>query len=250
MSIHQLLVASLLVFAFSPASQATTWKSVFISGDDSVENFDQGRRDLTEAFARKGTMSISAQLSSSDTYIGKDGVEIADARQIIMAFKNLNVAQDEGCLIHMTSHGTEGKGFFLARSNSNLTPRTFATLVKRSCGEAPTVILVSACYSGQFITEDLKGPNRIILTAARSDRTSFGCSADTKYTYWDGCLLQEIPRSQTWAELHANVKSCISQKEALTSEIPSEPQAYFGAQTSNWSIMGGHQHLVLSTSKH
>lgn len=83
----------------------------------------------------------------------------------------------------------------------------------------------------------MKGANRIVLTAARADRPSFGCSADTEYTYWDGCMLQELPNSNTWVDLYKNVNSCITKKEALIGVQPSEPQAYFGENTKDWTIL-------------
>ena len=51
------------------------------------------------------------------------------------------------------------------------------------------MVLVSACYSGVFVGPSMQKKNRIILTAARQDRTSFGCSAENEYTYWDSCLI-------------------------------------------------------------
>src|SRR5690606_22671305 len=131
-------------------------------------------------------------------------VKPANLASIERAFRSIRAnPMTEGCLIHMTSHGTRGRGFYLSRDPPQyLTPAKLAQWVNGACGSAPTVILVSACFSGQFIAEGLKGPNRIILTAAVQDRTSFGCSADTTYTYWDGCLLERLHKSGTWQELY------------------------------------------------
>ena len=40
------------------------------------------------------------------------------------------------------------------------------------------VVVVNACYSGGFVPK-LRGTGTLVLTAARSDRTSFGCGAKT-----------------------------------------------------------------------
>ncbi|MCC6138117.1 MAG: hypothetical protein IT287_05765 [Bdellovibrionaceae bacterium] len=230
-----IILACAIIFT-GAASHALDWKGVFISGDDSIENFDNGREDLTALLSARGSIS-TAQLSSSDKYISeKNGVYPADAANIIATFENLNLLPTEGCFVHMTSHGAKGQGFYLSKAGI-LPPVTFETLINGACGEAPTVILVSACYSGQFITEGLKGANRIILTAARPDRPSFGCSADTEYTYWDGCLLEQIPNSKTWTDLYKNTNSCITKKEAAIGAQPSEPQAYFGENTKDWTIL-------------
>ena len=230
------LSLAILLFTFSQAAHAVSWKGIFIAGDDSIENFDAGREDLTQAFSRQGDLVSTAQLSSTRKYIGSRGVLAATAENIVGAFSNLNVKAGEGCLIHMTSHGAKGKGFYLSLAGI-LPPQSFSALVNKACGDAPTVILVSACYSGQFITDDLKGPNRIILTAARPDRPSFGCSSDTKYTYWDACLLSEIPNSPTWADLNKNVQACIATKESALGAQPSEPQSFFGANAKDWALL-------------
>ncbi len=235
-------IASLVLFiAFvstASVSHAITWKGIFIAGDDSIENFDNGREDLTKQFSLLGDLSTK-QLSSSDDYVSeKDGVLEANAENIINAFETLATKSGEGCLIHMTSHGANGQGFYLAKAGPGiLPPDVFSQLVDQACGQEPTVILVSACYSGQFITEDLKGPNRVILTAARADRPSFGCSPDTEYTYWDGCMLEQLPKSNTWSDLYTNVNACITTKEAAIGVQPSEPQAFFGENTKEWTIL-------------
>jgi Peptidase C13 family len=226
---------ALVLLTISPAAHAVSWKGIFIAGDDSIDNFDNGREDLTAIFSRKGTLASTQQLSSSDKFIGRDVVE-ANSQNLINAFGKLGIKAGEGCFIHMTSHGAKGQGFYLSRAGV-LPPASLAALVNRACGQAPTVILVSACYSGQFISEELKGPNRVILTAARADRPSFGCSADTRYTYWDECVLSEVPNSQTWKDLYTNVNACISGKESQLGANPSGPQAYFGANTANWAIL-------------
>lgn len=232
---HFIFIA--LTFTAS-ASQAIVWKGIFIAGDDSIENFDNGREDLTAQFELLGLLT-SHQLSSSDNYISEENnVYPADASHIFNAFEQLNVQAGEGCLIHMTSHGMKNQGFYLSKAGPGiLPPDLFTDLVNAACGNQPTVVLVSACYSGQFITEGIKGPNRVILTAARSDRPSFGCSADTEYTYWDGCMLEALPQSSTWKELYQNVNSCVSVKEAAIGAQPSEPQAYFGENTDSWTIL-------------
>lgn len=232
------LVLFFSVLSLASVSQGTSWKGLFVAGDHSIENFDNGREDLTNLFTKLGDLE-SIQLSSSKKYVSvQKGVASATYENIAKSFGQMKVSlkANDGCFIHMTSHGAKAQGFYLALSGI-LDPATFSSLVNQACGSAPTVILISACYSGQFITEDLKGPNRVIMTAARPDRPSFGCSPDTEYTYWDGCLLEEVPRSQTWVELYKNVNSCIAEKEAKLNVRPSEPQAFFGENTMTWEIM-------------
>ncbi len=43
------------------------------------------------------------------------------------------------------------------------------------------VLVINACYSGGFVPP-LRGPGTLILTAARSDRSSFGCGSESAVT--------------------------------------------------------------------
>jgi hypothetical protein len=134
----------------------------------------------------------------------------------------------------MTSHGSP-KGFYLRRGAS-ITPAALNTILDQTCGAQPTVVLVSACYSGIFVQPDMLKPNRIILTAARSDRTSFGCSAEENYTYWDGCLINSLPTAQTWKSLYGAINQCVTAKESKGKYRSSLPQAYFGEQVAELRI--------------
>ncbi len=91
------------------------------------------------------------------------------------------------------------------------------------------MLIVSACHSGTFIRASTIGPAVIILTAASENRQSFGCRAERRYTYYDGCFLAEFPNARTWQDLHARMRACIQTKEAGLRELPSEPQAFFGS---------------------
>ena len=227
--------AFMLAFVFSVFAQAQTltWKGIFIAGDNSIPNFDNGRHDLTSLMSKLVRLD-SIQLTSTPSLM-KSGVLPADFKTISSVFRNSPVGPNEGCFIHMTSHGAKHQGFYLALSGI-LTPDSFAQLVNFHCKNQPTIILISACYSGQFITENLKGPNRIIMTAAIDDRPSFGCSADTRYTYWDECLLNAVSRSRTWLEVSKTVKACIQTKEAAGGFASSYPQSFFGSNTAQWTV--------------
>jgi hypothetical protein len=75
----------------------------------------------------------------------------------------------------------------------------------------------------------LRAPNRVILTAARPDRTSFGCSEDLKYTFFDQCVLETLPMVQDFLSLADRVKECVAVRETAEKVTPpSEPQLYVG----------------------
>jgi hypothetical protein len=232
-----LKILCLLVFTSFAASADVTWKSIFISGDDSIANFDNGRKTISSMLAPLGAHVENQQHLTSEKRESRAGVALATGENVVKAFKSMKVNKaTDGCLVFMTSHGAKNQGFYLKQAGI-LPPQVLGDLVQAACGDAPTVVMISACYSGQFIAPALTGKNRIILTAARNDRPSFGCSADTKYTYWDECIIDNLPSSRTWKDLYAGVSSCISGKESQLGFQPSFPQAFFGENVKDLGIL-------------
>jgi hypothetical protein len=89
-------------------------------------------------------------------------------------------------------------------------------------------VVISACFSGVFIPPLQKG-DRLILTAARLDRASFGCGESDKYPYFDDCFLSSAPSAKDFAALGAAVQACVARKEKETGAEPaSEPQVWIG----------------------
>jgi hypothetical protein len=231
-----ILLAGLLALAGPAAAQQTRtppaapsrfegWTSAIIQADwrDShgmpIQAFDNARRDLIRGF-------LDAGFSRADMV---DYSLQTDAPAAVMAGVRAAAAKTtRGCLIYFTSHGAPDGMLF--GDAPRMTPDVMANLVRGSCGARPTVVIVSACYSGQFVNA-LQGPNRMVLTAARRDRTSFGCGADERYPWFDGCVLESLPTAIDFLALAADTRACITRKETAAGiEHPSEPQLFVGAE--------------------
>jgi hypothetical protein len=141
----------------------------------------------------------------------------------------MNPAPGQACFVFITSHGIPNEGVALSYGDSVLRPAALDRALAIGCGNAPTVAIVSACYSGSFAGLPMARANRIVLTAARADRPSFGCGADETYTFFDQCLLHSLDYGPRWREVFAATRSCVEQREALENEDPSMPQGWFGA---------------------
>ena len=72
-------------------------------------------------------------------------------------------------------------------------------------------------------------PNRVILTASRRDRPSFGCQVDRIYNFFDECFLATLTKSKLWQASFDAARQCVRWKEEALAMAPSEPQAYFGS---------------------
>jgi hypothetical protein len=220
-------------FAAGAASNLT-WKATLMTGDDSIDAFDNARKTLKSEFLQMGVSANNIKELSMDRHERKRGSLPSSAGNFAGALRDLSVGDQDACLIHMTSHGSR-VGFYI-RNAAPITPQLLDSILYRACGDRPTVVLISACYSGVFVNKTMQKPNRIILTAAREDRTSFGCSPENEYTYWDACLIDSLPASESWKSLYGNIQRCVKTKEAYGRFTPSLPQAYFGQQVSDLQI--------------
>jgi hypothetical protein len=117
-----------------------------------------------------------------------------------------------------------------------LHPDKLAAALARGCGKVPTVVVVSGCYTGGFTAGKMAEPNRIILTAARRDRPSFGCQPGRTYTFFDECLLGALPGAANWQQVFHGTTHCVSREEHALGESPSYPQAYFGREVARLSV--------------
>lgn len=92
----------------------------------------------------------------------------------------------------------------------------------------PTIIIISACYSGSFVP-DLSGGNRILLTSASRDRSSFGCSVESKMTYFIEALFQSnFDSSMSLSELFSQASKKVAEREKQEQLQASRPQIFVG----------------------
>ena len=99
----------------------------------------------------------------------------------------------------------------------------------------PTLLLVSACYSGSFMPL-LRGPSRIVLTASSADRPSFGCQPESRNTFFvEELLAQPDITSRSLQDVVDQARQAIERRERSMRLKPSQPQAFFGAAALHWS---------------
>jgi hypothetical protein len=210
------------------AADFSKWAVLIVSGDNHAHSgnpsavFDNARHDLATAFARIGfSPSNIAQFSVSPDPAAQHSGNAAIANTLW----DLSSRAPDGCLIYFTSHGTPDG---IVIDQRILEPEKLGMIVGNACGSKPSVIVMSACYSGQFV-RTLRGENRMVLTAARSDRTSFGCGELDHYTFFDDCFLRAMPMAGDFPGLGGLVQQCVAEREQqMRATPPSEPQLDIG----------------------
>ncbi len=208
------------------------WKAVLVAGDNNSPAFDNGVESLREKLAARGVRDIRVLTSDPGA---NPGVRVATAANVSNA---LRAPGGEACLAFVTSHGDES-GFVLRPARGTVAPSSFASALDAGCGTRPTVVVVSACHSGVFLTPAMRRPNRIVITAAAADRVSFGCGSGDRYNYFDQCLLQQFDGASTWNQLAANTRACVeSLEQRMGIDRPSRPQLFVGAAVADLRVPG------------
>lgn len=203
-----------------------------------IDAFENARVALSEAFASVGFNpdNISSVSLRPNALNGR-----ALASDIAFAtFGSKARAAQAGCLLYFTSHGSQD-GIVLGREGL-LAPARLNGLIEQWCGERPTVVIVSACFSGTFIPA-LSTPNRMVMTASRADRSSFGCAAGAQYPYFDACVLESLPGADDFIDLSSRTRACVAQREYVERlQPPSEPQTKVGADVETMFIFLNFEH--------
>lgn len=228
------------------------WQAVLVAGDNAQPVFDNAVaavRDRLEgggvpaqnihvlSAAPQGvtTQGVTTQgVTTRGAPQGEGAAEPASAERVLADIAGLHPGPGEGCLVFVTSHGQRGEGIWLAYRGEFLHPAELARALSAGCARAPTVVIVSGCYTGGFTA--MRAPNRIIITAARADRPSFGCAVERTYAVFDECLLASLPRADTWRAVFEATRSCVGAREHELHATPSQPQAAFGATVRNLRV--------------
>lgn len=217
---------------------AADWRAG--DGKTTIDAFENSRHALQEAFVKAGfTPENITNMSLRPRELG--GFSLT-SEEVFSAFGKQAKAAPGGCLLYFTSHGNTD-GIVLGREGF-LSPARMKSLVGEWCGERPTVVVVSACFSGVFLSE-LAAPNRMVMTAARPDRSSFGCSPDAQYPYFDGCVLESLQSADDFVHLASMSKRCVARRErAEHLWPPSEPLATVGKDVEDFLIFQNFEHTA------
>lgn len=135
-----------------------------------------------------------------------------------------------------TTHGDPRLGL-VYRDGSNavgmIAPKKLATLLDDLKIER-RLIIISACYSGIFVPA-LNSDQSVVVTAASSQRTSFGCAPGNDWTFFGDALINTALRKpQPLEKANEEARSLIALWEASRGLFPSDPQIFVGAKARAW----------------
>jgi hypothetical protein len=123
------------------------WKALLLAGDDSIGAFDHAIEALATLF-QQHHIAVVQQFSANPRKLSAT-VRLATVTQLSAAIPRLQIQPGEGCLLYATSHGTP-RGLTLARdpaSGYRLPPSQLHRVIQAACGGAPTILVLSGCYT-------------------------------------------------------------------------------------------------------
>jgi hypothetical protein len=204
-----------------------------LAGDSGETTF---RNEITFAAnlmtQRFNTPGKSIKLINHDSTV--NAIPMANQTALERSLKALAThmnAEEDVLWIYLASHGSKDHRFIVSMPPYELhdiDPTSLRRALDAS-GIINRVVVVSSCYSGGFV-DALKSATTLIMTAARADRTSFGCGVDSQYTYFGRAFLLEALNDDA-DFLQAFPRACerIKQREQSSGVLASEPQIWLGA---------------------
>jgi len=203
--------------------------AIGVAGDGTENVF----RNEAEYFAMLMRTRFHARgvltLVSNPDSIGKKPQPLASYDNLYDAVQGVARRMDKRediLLLYLTMHGTHEHELALYDPpyvEDALVPDDLRFVLRES-GIRNRVIVISACYSGGFIPR-LQNDDTLIMTAARSDRPSFGCGADSTATFFGRAWMVEgLNRTTDFAEAFRHAQGRIRGWEQAEDFEPSHPQ--------------------------
>jgi hypothetical protein len=129
-------------------------------------------------------------------------------------------------LLFLTSHGTRDHVLYVNMDPlplDQIGPDDLADVLD-AAHIRNKVIVVSACYSGGFV-DALKDDGSMVITAARADRSSFGCGTDSDITDFGRAFFVEgLNHNDSFTAAFDTAKALVDQWETRDHEKHSYPQ--------------------------
>jgi hypothetical protein len=139
---------------------------------------------------------------------------------------------EDALLLFMTSHGApppshEFELGLMPLPLNQVNPKQLSAALAAS-GIARQWVIVSACYSGGYL-DALANENRIVMTAARADRPSFGCGNTQDMTFFGQAFLRDALNQQDdLLKAFQVAQTAITAREKKEGFEPSLPQIRIG----------------------
>lgn len=215
-----------------PAGDTPVGFFVGFAGYGEQKVFAEETQFAAERFAQRYDTAQRTLLLINDRRSRED-YPLASETALSYALKGVASKMDidrDVLFLTLSSHGAEDPLLSVTNGSLPLHDLTGEMLAEalRGSGIKWRVIVISACHAGAFI-EPLQDEHTIVITAARADRSSFGCADDRDLTYFGEAFFRDaLPEATSLRDAFDKAKVLIAQREKEEGVEASLPQAYFG----------------------
>jgi len=217
--------------ALEPARPGVNVYFVGVAGDADEDVF---RHELEvirgladERFATRGHSIVL--VNNPQTVLTEPIATVTSLERTLKRVRDL-MKPDDVLLLYLTSHGSSDHRFALELSPLHLRDLDPPALRKMldAAGIRWRAIVISACYSGGFIAS-LREEHTLVITAADADHTSFGCGAESDFTYFGKAYFDEaLRRTYSLTEAFDTARRSITAREKSEGLSASNPQIFVG----------------------
>jgi hypothetical protein len=201
-------------------------------GDQDV--FRKEVERVRELFDKRfGTKGRSAVLVNSPRTLTTHPMALVEnLRDTLVAVGKRIDPKEDVVFVFVTSHGRRNSGAVVRLNGEDydtLTPRRLAAALERS-GIGQRIVLVSACFSGQFV-DRLADDAALVMTAAAADRSSFGCTTAAEWTWFgQAYFVDALPKLGKFVPAFARARELVAAKEKRERKPASSPQISVGRE--------------------
>ncbi len=200
---------------------------------DSDPVFGREARETAKVLARRydATGRTLLLARSGDTPAGSlESLTLGLARVAELMDKRQDVL-----VLYLTSHGAKvGIAYHDGDEGYGILSPVRLAAILDELGIRNRLLMLSACYSGVFVPL-LSNETTALLTAASSERTSFGCRAENDWTFFGDALINHALRKpQPLGDALVEAREMIGGWESTNRLPPSNPQATVGEGVEAW----------------
>lgn len=179
---------------------------------------------LDERFAAHGRITL---VNHRDHLADRPAATRTSLSRAVQALAERSGKEDL-IFIYLTSHGSASHELNLdqPRLQLNDLPASELAALLEPLKDRHKVLVISACYSGGFIPT-LQNDKTLVITAARADRVSFGCSEENDFTYFGRALFAEaLQQTDDLQRAFKLAQNSVAEREKADGFEPSEPQIW------------------------
>ena len=157
---------------------------------------------------------------------------LENLKTVLVALGKALDPQEDVLFLFLTSHGDRRSGFTVrlnGRGLGDIAPRQLAGALA-AAGIKNRVVVISSCFSGQFVAP-LANDDSLVITAAAANRTSFGCTTEAEWTYFGkGYFLDALPKQKKFIAAFYEAQKLVAAREVWDQVPSSQPQISIGSR--------------------